>query len=211
MAQRKKADKPIYNYINISTLYSDVMTAFNDALFSLGFNENGIDNSNEKKPRFITHNQVNYCLRVVARKLFTTDKPLYNNQKSLIDYDNVELLTELSKVFIDICQRFNKSLGLMSFSWLCNIDYSTLYRWLQSDEQLNPERYKLLKSIQENHKAIHVSLLNESPVGAMAAANNDTETGLNWAANQVQQITNNTVYYLPSERTDKLHLEKLDG
>lgn len=206
-----KAQKPEYNYINASTVYDEVMTAFNAAMLSIGFNENGIDNSNEKKPRYITHNQVNYCFRQVARKLFTPEKPLYNNQKSLINYDNVELLTELSKVFIDICQRFNKSLGLMSFSWLCNIDYSTLYLWLQRDEESNPARFKVLKSIQENHKAIHVALLNESPVGAMAAANNDTETGLKWAANQVQQITNNTVYYLPSERTDKLKLEKLDN
>lgn len=207
----KKAEKPIYNYINVSTVYDDVMTAFNAAMYSLGFNENGIDNSNDKKPRYITHNQVNYCLRQVGYKLFKTDKPLYNNQKSKIDYDNIELLKELARVFIDICNRFNKSLGLMSFSWLCNIDYSTIYLWLQRDQESNPKRFEILKNLQENHKAIHIGLLNESPVGAMAAANNDTETGLKWAANQAQQITNNTVYYLPSERTDKLNLEKLDN
>ena len=56
-----------------------------------------------------------------------------------------------------------------------------------------------------------ISLLNDSPVGALAVANNDSETGLKWAANQIQTITNNTVYYLPSERTDRLNLDKLDN
>lgn len=207
---RTKAEKPVYNFINIATVYDDVMAAFNNSLYELGFNENGIDNSNEKKPRYITHNQINYCLRQVGYKLFKSDKPLYNNQKSKIDYDNIELLSELSRVFIDICNKYNKSLGLLSFGWLCNIEYHTLYNWLNSDEQLNSKRFQILKNIQETHKAIHISLLNESPVGAMATANNDTETGLNWSANQVQQITNNTVYYLPTERTDRLNLEKLD-
>lgn len=211
MAKREKAAKPEYNFINKSTVYDDIMTAFNGVLSELGFNKAGIDDTIPNKPRSINHNQVNYCLRQVGYKLFKPECSLYNNQKSLINYDDIELLQEISRAFIDICVRFNKSLGLMSFSWLCNINYATLAAWAKDDSGLNPERSAVIKSIQETHKIIHVGLLNESPVGAMAAANNDSETGLKWAANQVQQITNNTVYYLPSERTDKLKLEKLDN
>lgn len=207
----EKAKKPVYNFINVATVYDDIMNTFDAAMLELGFNSRGIDNTIQNKPRLISHNQVNYCLRQVANKLFKPDHNLYNNQKSKIDYDNIDLLQEITRAFIDICNKFNKSLGLKSFSWLCNIDYSTLYLWLQRDEELNPARFNLLKSIQESHKAMHIGLLNESPVGAMAVANNDVETGLKWSANQVQQITNNTVYYLPSERTDKLQLEKLDS
>jgi hypothetical protein len=54
-----------------------------------------------------------------------------------------------------------------------------------------------------------IALLNESPVGVLAVANNDVETGLKWAENNIQQITNNTVYYLPSERLDHLQLDKV--
>lgn len=97
----------------------------------------------------------------------------------------------------------------MSFSYLIGCSYTTLATWLK--DELNPKRLLILKSIQENHKVAQVGLLNNSPVGALAVANNDTETGLEWSKNQVQQITNNTVYYLPSERTDKLNLEKLDN
>lgn len=210
MPKGKKAAKPEMNFINISTVYDDIMTSFNRALYDIGFNNSGVDESIPNKPRYITHNQINYCLRMVARDLFTPapGQTLYNNQKSLIDYDNNDLLQVLATAFIDICSKYNKSLGLVSFSWLCNIDLSTLYEWVKDSNKLNPKRSEIIKTIQETHKAIHIGLLNDSPVGAMATANNDQETGLNWSANQAQQITNNTVYYLPSERSGRLNLEK---
>ena len=135
---------------------------------------------------------------------------MINNQKSLIDYNDTDLLQVLADKFIELCMRFNKSLGLMSFGFMIGCDYSTLMRWL-SDRESNPIRYDILKGIQEGHKVVHIGLLNETPVGALAVANNDIETGLNWSANQAQQITNNTVYLIPSERVNRLNLEKLDN
>jgi hypothetical protein len=144
----------------------------------------------------------------IYERLFKPDHNLPNNQKSLIDYNDVELLQVLADKFNSICQRFNKSLGVMSFCYMVGVRYDTVYSWLHNPES-NPERIKVIKSIQENHKVQQIALLNDTPVGAMAVANNDVETGLNWSANQVQQITNNTVYYLPSERSNKLQLEKI--
>jgi hypothetical protein len=163
-----------------------------------------------KDIKTVSHNMLNLCFREIYKRLFKPDHKLINNQKSLIDYNDAVILQILADKFIDICQHFNKSLGLMSFSFMIGIDYKTLYNWLQAEE-LNPKRFQVLKNVQECHKLAQVSLLNDSPVGALAVANNDSETGLNWSANQVQQITNNTVYYLPSERTDRLNLEKIDG
>ena len=51
-------------------------------------------------------------------------------------------------------------------------------------------------------------MLNDTPVGALAVANNDHETGLEWSKNQLQQIAQNAVYLLPSERVDRLRLDK---
>ena len=86
-------------------------------------------------------------------------------------------------------------------------DYNTLTRWLNEKES-NPARYSVLKSIQENHKEQHISLLNDSPVGAMAVANNDHETGLEWSKNQAAQIAQNAVFLLPSERMNRLQIDK---
>lgn len=192
------------NTINPETIYNQIMDCASSQAILLGY-----DIENPKERRSITHNEVNYILRRIYDSLFKPDKPQKDNKKSILDYNDDYILQIVADAFLDICSWFNKSLGLMSFSYMTGISYTTIYNTMQGDGELNPERLKVLKSIQEGHKTAQISLLNDSPVGALAVANNDSETGLKWSANQVQQITNNTVYYLPSERTDKLGLEKL--
>lgn len=196
-----KAQKPEYNFINADTIEQQIDDCILD--FFTGFN---IDLNDLKTVKSIPHNTINLCLRHIYKSLFKPDKPLYNNQKSLINYDDVELLTLLANKFIDICLYFNKSLGLMSFGFMLGIDYSTLARWL-SDETLNPKRSAVLKSVKECHKVQQIGLLNDTPVGALAVANNDHETGLEWSKNQMQ-VTAQSVYFLPSERVDRMRLAK---
>ena len=62
--------------------------------------------------------------------------------------------------------------------------------------------------MKEYNKGALISNLKDTPVGALAVANNDTETGLEWSKNQQVQVTANQVFYLPSERTDKLKLDR---
>ena len=201
--------KPQFNYINNETLKDNILECFNKHLYELGFDEQGIDNSNERKPRYITHNQINYILRQIYNDILKPNKPLFNNQKSILDYDDIEQLNIIADIFIDICTRFNKSLGLMSFSFLSGIDYTTLIEWL-NDKTVNSKRSAILNTVRESHKAIHISLLNESGLGQVAVANNDIETGLQWQQNATQGINANAVYILPSERVDKLKLTKDD-
>ena len=112
-----------------------------------------------------------------------------NNQKSLIDYDSIEQLEAVINTFIHVCLLFNKSLGLMSFSLFTGIDDNTLLRWSSQDgEKVNPKRWGLIKNIKEHNKNMLISNLKDSPVGALAVANNDSETGLNWSANQLQVV-----------------------
>ena len=56
-----------------------------------------------------------------------------------------------------------------------------------------------------------INILNESPVGALAVANNDNETGLNWSRQQALEQANNAVFLIPSERVSRLNLEKVDS
>lgn len=200
MPRGKKAEKPIYNYLDINTIYDDIITAAYNNITLLGY-----DINNPKERKSITHNEVNYIFRQIYNALFKPSKALYNNQKSLIDYDNIELLNILIDAFIDICSSLNKSLGIMSFSYMSGIDYTTLYLW-GKDEKSNPARFKAIKRIQETHKAAQISLLNDSPVGALAVANNDTETGLQWSLNQTITAANNAVFLIPSERLNRLNI-----
>ena len=72
------------------------------------------------------------------------------------------------------------------------------------------ERLRILKSIQEYNQGALISNLKDTPVGALAVANNDHETGLEWSKNQAAAIAANTVYLLPSERVDRMKLPKPD-
>lgn len=189
------------NNIDINTIEADI-----DNCVIEFFSQYNIDINDSVSCKAVTHNMLSLCMRYIYKNLFKPSHTMINNQKSLVDYNDTELLTVLANKFIDLCLRFNKSLGLLSFGYMLGCDYSTLMNWLNNKES-NPVRFNILKSIQEQHKLIHIGLLNETPVGALATANNDSETGLEWSKNQAQQITNNTVYLLPSERVDKLRLQ----
>lgn len=199
MINKTQQDKKI----NINTICDEIDNCINDFLVI-----NNIDNDYKSLVN-IKHQTINFMLSYIYEQLFKPNHNLKNNQKSIIDYDDIELLQVLANKFINICQRFNKSLGLMSFSYFVGIDYTTLFRWLNEKES-NYNRYYILKSIQESHKAAQISLLNDSPVGALAVANNDPETGLEWSKQQAQQLAQNQVFILPSERMSKLKLEKVE-
>lgn len=191
------------NIINPDTLYTTVNQCIADycSLY-------GIDLSNYNQRVNIKHNEVNNILLYCYDHIFKPDKTLINNQRSIIDYNDIEQLSAVVDVFLRVCLFFNKSLGLMSLCMFSGIDDNTIIRWSSEEgKKSNPKRWELLKTVKEYNKTALVSMLKDTPVGALAVANNDKETGLEWSKNQAQQITNNTVYLLPSERVDKLRLQ----
>lgn len=173
--------------------------------FFKNYNINIYDLSQRK---LITHNVLTSCMFYIYDSLFKPDKGMVNNQKSLIDYNDSELLSVIADKFIRICMLFDKSLGLMPFSYMTGISTETLRRWSIEDKETNPKRYAIVKSIQDGHKQMQINILNNSPVGALAVANNDHETGLEWSKNQMQQLAANTVYLVPSEQSNRLALDK---
>ena len=175
---------------NIETKVKAIMQQYFDL-----YNYDVSTPDNRKK---ISHNELTHCLKYIYNNLFKTDISLCNNQNSRFDYNDIELLTTLANIYIDIALYFNKSLGLMQFSIFIGVDPVTLIEWL--NDERNPARTRILKNIQEYHKMEHINLLNQSPVGALAVANNDRETGLEWTKNNAQTINNNSVFILPSER-----------
>ena len=98
----------------------------------------------------------------------------------------------------------------MSFSYLTGIAPDTLRQW-RLDEKVNPKRSAVIKYIQEGHKAAQISLLNDSPVGALAVANNDVETGLEWATKQAITAGQQAVFLIPSERLNRLSISAAEA
>ena len=191
---------PKDKYIDINTICDDIDKCIDNFLVDMH-----IDNDYKSLVN-IKHSTVNYMFSYIYEHLFKPDQTLCNNQKSYVDYNNIELLQVLANKFISICQRFNKSLGIMSFGYMIGVNYNTLSRWV-SEKESNYARYCVIKNIQENHKAQQIAILNDAPVGALAVANNDVETGLQWAEKQAAAAAANTVFILPSERLKMLGIQ----
>ena len=192
-----------------NTNLSELNNKIDSVIDNILINEFNLDISNYKELINIKHSSFNYILTNIYNSLFNPlNNTLINNQKSLLDYNDIILFDFLVDKFIYLCQRFNKSIGLYGFGYMIGADFATLAGWVSEEGQkLNPERFEALRKIQENHKAQHISLLNDSVVGQIAVANNDTETGLNWAEKQQQTTTTKEVYFLPSERIERLRLK----
>lgn len=200
MPTMQRKDKPL-NIATISQDIEDVVISFFEK-----FNINIYDVNSQKQ---ISHNLLTRAFVEVYDTLFKPSKGMINNQRSIIDYNDVDMLQVIANKYIDICLLLNKSLGLMPFSLLTGIHVTTLMQWRDNPE-LNPARTEVIKHIVECHKMEQIGLLNGAPVGALAVANNDHETGLEWSKNQLQQLTTNAVYLIPSERSDRLKLDKID-
>lgn len=171
-------------------------------------NEFHFDLNNYKDLTNIKHSTFNYLMSNIYNSLFNPhNNTLINNQKSLLDYNDIILFDFLVNKFIELCQKFNKSVGLYGFGYMVGLPLDTISEWLSDEgKKLNPQRWRLLRNIQEGHKAQHISLLNDSGLGLIAVANNDTETGLNWAEKQQQTTATKEVYFLPSERIERLRI-----
>lgn len=193
-----------YNFINPETIQDQInevleqyCTKYNIDLYNYGFRSS------------VKHNEVNNILRYIYNSLFKVDKPLVNNQYSKLDYNDIKQLKPVVDSFINICMLFNKSLGLFSFSLMTGIEYNTIKLWVTEEgEKVNSPRFHLMKSIKDFNTGALVSHLKDSTVGALAVANNDIETGLEWAKNNAQLTAQNQVFFLPSERVDRLKLSK---
>lgn len=200
-------DKQRLNIINPDTLQADV-----DGLINIYCSKYGIDLEDYQTRTNIKHNEVNNILRFVYNNLFKPDKALYNNQKSLLDYNDINQLESAVDVFINVCMMFNKALGLWSFCIFTGIDDNTILRWYSEEgKRLNPKRWELLKSVKEYNKGALISNLKDTPVGALAVANNDVETGLQWATKQAIAAGQQAVFLIPSERLNRLSISAAEA
>ena len=199
-----KAPRPDMAYININTIESDI----DDCIINF-FSQYDINIFDMSQRKLITHNLLTLAMMNVYKTLFKPNQSMINNQKSLIDYDNIDMLTVIANKFIELSLMFNKSLGLMQFSLFTGIHRSTLAEW-RDNKQLNPARSDVINNICECHKMEQIGLLNDTPVGALAVANNDIETGLEWSTKQALNNTAAAVYILPTERTNRLQLAAPD-
>ena len=164
----------------------------------------------------ITAAEVAYIIRMLRDDLFLpayTDHFDVTETRNLLDLSDIVLFNFITDKYLRICSFFGVALGLYSYSVLLNISYGDIPEWVNEPtigKELNAARAFNVKKVSNFRAREIVNNLQASPVGTMAVANNDTETGLQWAKNQQITTEKTTVYYLPSERVDRLRLETKD-
>lgn len=193
-----------YKKIDIDSLHDQIWAVVREYCVN-----SGIDINDYKMRSTLKHNTIINLMNYIYINLFKPkNTALYGQCKSLLDYNNIDELAAVSNIFIDICSYFNVSQGLYAFEIMTGIDDNTISDWLSHNDELNIKRAGVIKAVRNYNKNALISILKDSGVGAIAVANNDVETGLEWTKNTQQIAQNNTVYYIPSERIDKLRLDK---
>lgn len=115
----------------------------------------------------ITSNQLKSLLRECYYTLFKPEKNSFPNYRCNIPYttDNITALLEL---YIDLNDKYNCIPSLFGFERFCGITEDTTLKYVTGS------RLELLKL----RKLYIQNKLTESPVGVIALANNDQDSGL---------------------------------
>lgn len=135
----------------------------------------------------------NAIWKYIYNILFRPDKNTvrYNNKNSKLDYGNIDLLNDVADIYIDLCFDYGIPQSRYGFSRLTGISEDELLRWNKEESRggsdgATSSHCVLVKKIDSARRAFVRDKLMENPVGQMAIANNDKETGLLYAANQAQ-------------------------
>ena len=164
---------------NVNGLIDKYFFRFWEQLFPEGYDYNTLS----KTVRTTTYKA---CMRYIYENLFKTDYLNAGSNASIINSDNVELLNTLCVKYLQICDLYNKQLGLFGFALLIGYDIETLKRWGQN---ATDPRYAIYKAIKEHLRDSSEDSLKDSDIGRIAVANNSNEVGLNYgyqaAAQQV--------------------------
>lgn len=183
--------------INFDSLEQDVIGAFRETLEKFGYNPDNVEELQK-----IRHNAFETVLILIYERLFKPDRPTRLNVDTLLPYDytenNIYILNTLVSLYNKLCSICGKSNGVGGFCSFTGYSYYTIKAW--KDDTLNPEKACLIQKIYKQNQHVLTNRLQDTPLGSVAVANNDEETGLKWSANNQQNITKNTVFVLPGER-----------
>ena len=115
------------------------------------------------------------CLLYVNRTVFKRLKPCKNNQSSIIDYDDIELLKGIADYYIYISAVYNKSVSVVDFCRLLGIDFQTMCNWRDDsiDNILSQKRFEIFKYINTMREQSLANILQtaKNPVGTLAILN----------------------------------------
>lgn len=129
-----------------------------------------------KKESMFTWNSI---LLFIGKNVFKNKNrdanSLSNRDKSVLDYNNIDLIDELVDYYINLCYMYSKEVSIMGFSKFSNIDRSTLISWNSNDTRKSNKKYSLVvqKLLIEREESLQNALFqpHHNVVGVIAMLN----------------------------------------
>ena len=175
-------------------LEEDIKGVFFDIL-----SRGGIDTNDMTALSKLKHNQFDGVLLQVFDTLFKPNGSLPDNRRSIVPYDDLDVLERLVNIYISLCALTDNDSTLQGFSFLVGVYKGVLWQWANDD--LNPQRKDLVKRITETRQGMIESKLSDNPIGATALANNSKSLGMMWSRNTAQLQNTKAVYIIPAEKS----------
>jgi len=154
---------------NVCELIDKYFMLFWDNIFPDGYDYNTLS-------RTVRTTTYKSCMRYICDNLFKTND-LIKNHASILNTDNIELLTVICDKYLSICDLYNKQLGLMGYALLIGYDFNIVQSW--GDNVTSP-LFKIHKAIRDHLRDSSEDSLKDSDIGRIAVANNSSEVGLNY-------------------------------
>ena len=174
----------IENYSDIEYIKNRIDGAIND--FCIDYDI--------KDLRSETQNLFNALLRYIYNHVFKPKKNLKidNRSKSLLDYNNIELLYGVLEYYIYICDLYNKAVSIKGFTLMIGIDYGIILDWSNGvNRSLNPlysQIHKILDSERERSLADILLSGKKQPIGVLAVLNHEKGWNLPGASKEIKHV-----------------------
>lgn len=143
-----------------------------------------------------TQNVFNACIKYVYKMVFKPiDKSLLRDSKcnSVIDYNDIELLTGILDYYIYICDRYSKAVNVVSFGNLIGLDRTVIYDWAKGNTRtLNPafaNIYKILDAERERTLSDLLISGKKQPIGLLAVLNHEKGWNLPGSSREVVHVS----------------------
>lgn len=127
----------------------------------------------------------------IYQQLFKPTTKQRNNRRSLLNYDDIELLNNIADIYISLCLQYHINPTPYGFMCLTGIEEGTWNDWknCQTRGKVSLPWFQLTKKLQTAGQNYIRAELDAGLVGQITKANNDEELGLMYSRTQAAAIS----------------------
>jgi len=139
-----------------------------------------------------TQNVFNACLKYIYNTVFKSpdQSSTKYKSKSIVDIDNLELLTALLDYYIYLCDLYGKAVNVSSYCSMLGLSRTVIYEW-GNRTRLNSEYNDIFKILDtERERSLSDLLISgkRQPIGVLAVLNHEKGWNLPGTSKEVRRV-----------------------